>query len=262
MGPGWDQEGVRYFRFRPLVGDPGNDPGATEPDPGCGSDARGVRAARRPDPGRNAGAALSIGTGAGSSRSLDPEEIPLALLATALPQTDFNEAATGDWTAGGRGEERPFVSPTLTAQGLPQRDASGRHFHVETLERRVAQRAGPRRRAQWFRVHGDEALGLDDHADPQLNGRRLSRADFPLLTLSARWPEESAGRLVEEYLAWLAPYLLTLPGLPDLVRRDLEAKAVHHALLVDALWRLYPRVLDPELIQRARVEARLRRSSA
>jgi hypothetical protein len=67
---------------------------------------------------------------------------------------------------------------------------------------------------------------------------------------------------VDEYLAWLAPYLLTLPGLPDPLRRDLEAKAAHHALLVDALWRLYPRVLDLELVRRARIEARLRRAAA
>ena len=258
---GGDQEGVRYFRF----GLWSETQGMTRVPLNPILDAALMLAESERLVAQIRGATPALPFPLGPELELwllDPEELPLALLATALPQTDLDEAATGDWTAGGRGEERPFVSPTLTAQGLPQRDASGRRFHVETLERRVAQRAGPRRRAQWFRVHGDEALGLDDHADPQLNGRRLSRADFPLLTLSARWPEESAGRLVEEYLAWLAPYLLTLPGLPDLVRRDLEAKAVHHALLVDALWRLYPRVLDPELIQRARVEARLRRSAA
>ena len=193
---------------------------------------------------------------------LDGEGLPLALLGTALPQTDLDEVAAADWSAGGRGDERPFVSPTLAAQGLLERDASGRRYHAEALERLVAQRAGSRRLAQWFRIHGEEALGLAHRADPSLRGRRLARSDLPPLSLRTHWEEESARGLIDEYLAWLAPYLLTLPGLPDPVRRDLEAKAVRHALRVDALWRLYPRILDPELITRARIEARLRRSTA
>lgn len=193
---------------------------------------------------------------------LDGEGLPLALLATAPPDTDLEEVTATEWVAGGRGDERPFMSPSLAAQGLAERDASGRRPHVEALERLVARRAGPRRRVQWFRVQGEEVLGLDHRADPPLRGRRLTRADLPTLSLRAEWEEEPAQRLVQEYLAWLAPYLLTLPDLPDPVRGDLEAKAVHHALLVDALWRLYPRVLDSELIKRARIEARLRRSAA
>jgi hypothetical protein len=193
---------------------------------------------------------------------LDGDGIPLALLGTALPQTDLGEVAAVDWTAGGRGDERPFVSPSLASQGLSERDASGRRYHVEALERLVAQRAGSRRLAQWFRIQGEEALGLDHRADPSLRGRRLTRSDLPPLTIRTQWEEGFARGLVDEYLAWLAPYLLTLPGLPDPVRRDLEVKAVRHALLVENLWRLYPRVLDPELIKRARIEARLRRSAA
>lgn len=193
---------------------------------------------------------------------LDGDGLPLALLATALPRTDLDAFVVGGWTAGGREDERPFVSPTLTARGVPDRDASGGGYHVETLERLVAQRAGPKARTQWFRIEGEEVLGLDHGADPALWGRRLARAHFPTLSLRTQWEGGDTQRLVDEYLAWLAPYLLTLPDLPDPVRRDLETVAAHHALLVDALWRLYPRVLDPALIQRARIEARLRRAAA
>jgi len=193
---------------------------------------------------------------------LDRDGLPLALLATAVPGTDLREAAAGEWSAGGRDDERPFMSPTLAAQGVPLRDASGRRPHVEALERVVADAAGPRRRAQWFSSDGDEVVGLEHRADPDLQGRRLARSDLPALSLRAHWAEPDAQPLVDEYLAWLSPYLLTLPDLSDAVRADLEAKAVHHALLVDALWRLYPRVLDDALIRRARIEARLRRSAA
>ena len=193
---------------------------------------------------------------------LDGEGHPLALLATALPKMDLDEAAAVNWTAGGRGEDRPFLSPTLAAQGLAERDGSGRRFHVEAVERLVAQRAGPRRRTQWFRIEGEEALGLDQPAAPQLQGQRLPRAALPPLTLASQWQDQAAQGLIDEYLAWLSPYLLTLPGLADPERRILETQAVRYALQDEALWRLYPRVLDEELIRRARVEARLRRSAA
>lgn len=45
------------------------------------------------------------------------------------------------------------------------------------------------------------------------------------------------------------------------LRRKLEEQAVRRTLLVDAIWRLYPKMLDRDLINRARVEARLRRAS-
>jgi len=53
---------------------------------------------------------------------------------------------------------------------------------------------------------------------------------------------------------------LTLPSLDDALRRQLEGQAVHRALLVDAIWRIYPKMLDQDLVNRARVEARLRRA--
>ena len=193
---------------------------------------------------------------------LDGDGLPLALLATALPRGDLDAYAVPDWTAGDRGDGRPFVSPSLAARDVPDPDPSGRSHHLQALEGLVAQRAAPGRRTQWFRIEGEDALGLDHGADPALWGRRLARAELPTLSVRSQWEGGDAQRLVDDYLAWLAPYLLTLPGLPDPLRRDLEANAAHHALLVDALWRLYPRVLDPGLVQRARIEARLRRAAA
>jgi len=193
---------------------------------------------------------------------LDGDGLPLALLATALPRSDLDAYAVVDWTAGDRGDGRPFVSPTLAARGVPDRDASGRSLHLEALECLVAQRAAPGHGTQWFQIEGEEVLGLDHGADPALGGRRLARAQFPALSLRTQWEGGDTQRLVDEYLAWLAPYLLMLPDLPDPVRQDLETMAAHHALLVDALWRLYPRVLDPALIRRARIEARLRSAAA
>lgn len=63
-------------------------------------------------------------------------------------------------------------------------------------------------------------------------------ADLPPLTLRTEWSEAADRALIGDYVAWMAPYLLTLPGLSDQWRRTLEPQAARSALVVDALWRL------------------------
>jgi hypothetical protein len=193
---------------------------------------------------------------------LDREGHPLALIGTAFSDAALDAAPPGEWNAGRHDEERPFTSESLSAQGVAHRDATGRSPHVESIERLIAEAAGPRRQTQWFRLDADGALGLAEGAPPGFEGRRLPLDALPLETLRTEWPREPDSTLAGEYVRWLAPYLLTLPTLPDELRGRLESAAARHALAVDALWRLYPRILDPDLIKRARVEARLRHADA
>jgi len=194
---------------------------------------------------------------------LDAEGMPLALIAATpdAPARDpagLAEAGATDWSAGGRGE-RPFTSPTLTQPGAAN---SNRLAHIEALERLVRDAAGRRRVAQWFRREGDARVGLEPGAPPGLAGRTLTQTAFPRLTLRTEWPDGRDAGLAADYIAWLSPYLLTLPDLSDETRRGLEQSAVRHALVVDDLWRLYPRVMDAGLLAQARVEATLRRANA
>lgn len=193
---------------------------------------------------------------------LDVHGAPLALIGTALTEADLTELAVSEWTASGRDDERPFISATLSDQGLPVGDAQGRCFHVEAVERLIAQSAGSRPMTQWFSPDMDDWVGLAPGAPSQLVGRRLPREDFPPLTLRTDWSHASDRSLIDDYIAWLAPYLLSLPDLSEQTRRALELQASRHALLVDSLWPLYPSILDVDIIKRARVEARLRRSGA
>jgi hypothetical protein len=190
-------------------------------------------------------------------------QLPLALLATALDDAGLDEVDVGEWNAGGRGG-RPFSSPTLTSSGLAEHDASGRHRHAEALERLVRTAAGRRLNRQWFRRGAEGGgEGLAHGAPEGLAGRALPANAFPKLPLRTDWPDEEDGRLVADYIDWLAPYLLTLPALDLALRRRLEARAAaSDALLVDGLWRLFPSVLDREALNRARVEAKLRRANA
>lgn len=185
---------------------------------------------------------------------LDRDGAPLALLATTTGGTDPATLGVDQWSAGGRGE-RPFVSATLSAQGINDQDSSGRFQHLEALERLIRRTAGTSRNRRWFRT-------AEDTAEPAATDPAAGGGGCPELLVRDRWPDEVSQGLIDDYLGWLSPYLLMLPTLSDRTRERLEHEARHHALLVEATWRLYPKILDPALLQQARVEARLRRASA
>jgi hypothetical protein len=90
--------------------------------------------------------------------------------------------------------------------------------------------------------------------------RRLDAESFPLLLLREAWPKPADRHLVRDYLDWCAPFLLILPGIDDRMRDRLEHAARARALEVDAFYRLYPKVLNTDLLKSIRVEARLRQS--
>lgn len=111
------------------------------------------------------------------------------------------------------------------------------------LEKSVEERAGPRPRAAWFELSGADGEG------------------FPPCLLREDWENAQQQRLCDLYLRRLAPRLLVLPGLPASVRRRLEVAARAHVFDVERFHPLYPEVIDRELIDAARVEARLRRAA-
>ncbi len=150
---------------------------------------------------------------------------PLALLRTQALGPEPNPdpgAELPGWRAGA--EDRPAADQSLFQE-------------VETLFRRLA---GDAPRVAW--------LGPTD-VRPELPWR-------------LDWPESSAAALMGSYLSRQAPRLLALPGIGDELRARLEREARHQALEVAALWRLYPKVLDPGFLNAARVEARIRASSS
>lgn len=193
---------------------------------------------------------------------LDSDDAPLALLATAIDldgkdQLDLDQFARPHWNAGGRGERR-FRSAALSARGIPERDGASLSLHADLLERRVEQAAGRRRQAQWFRRDAEGGSCVGHHAPAHLLGRRLPARAFPALTLRTEWQDAEDAALVADYIRWLSPYLLMLPGLDEALRARLERSAAKHALAVAKLWRLYPRLIDSAFVRRARVEAELR----
>ncbi len=69
--------------------------------------------------------------------------------------------------------------------------------------------------------------------------------------------DKTVRELVQRYIDWTAPSLLTLPYLEDSRRSRLESSLAEQALSVEYHWRLYPKILDESKLTAARVQAKL-----
>ncbi len=185
---------------------------------------------------------------------LDQAGRPLALLASACSEREVAlDQSTPLWQAGYAARER-FNSPALDA--LCSQDGS-RLTAADYLTAYVNRCAGARPVVQWFRREADgTGCGLGS-SDPELaaEGRTLATTDFPVFILSESGHDGAHQRLIRDYHAWLAPWLLLLQGLAADTRGELERQARLQALEVAKQYRLYPAVVDQGEINAALVEA-------
>jgi hypothetical protein len=95
-----------------------------------------------------------------------------------------------------------------------------------------------------------------------LADRHLAASAFPRYILSEEGHDERHRRLIDDYHAWLAPWLLLLQGLAPDTRAELERQARMQALEVARQYRLYPEVVNPAELNAALVESVLLNSQA
>ena len=113
--------------------------------------------------------------------------------------------------------------------------------------------------AQWFR-RADDGAGLGLHTlkgGAALKGRVLDADAFPPLFIATGGMDAAHTRLVHDYHAWQAPWMLLLPHLDPATRGALETAACQQAEAIEKHCRLYPAVIDRPALQAARVEAAL-----
>lgn len=179
---------------------------------------------------------------------------PVALLATTENPALMANMCPGRWQAA-RLADHGFVSSSLLARGVPASSDLGPRQHAEQLERQVRQLG---QHKTWFHRHED---GTGERLGPTHDPARDRLKTLPPLGLKTDWknPEERA--LVDDYLAWQAPRLLTLQEINDTQRAWLERHACRQALELAAVFRLIPRILDHDRIEAARVEAALRQAA-
>lgn len=95
---------------------------------------------------------------------------------------------------------------------------------------------------------------------PALINRRLDESLFPAFYIKDYGHDPLHDTLISEFHNWQAPHFLLLHNLDDETRSLLEQQAKQRALLLDKLFHLYPKIINQEIINAARVEALLRRN--
>lgn len=180
---------------------------------------------------------------------LDRDQRPLALLHSVRNDSETDTRPPLDWRAGIAAQEH-FRSHAIAGLAEP----AGTH-----LTRTVNGLAGGI--VQWFRRSDDgSGLGLRTlGGGAQLPGRVLDADAFPPLFIATHGMDAAHTRLVRDYHAWQAPWMLLLSHLDTPTRAALEAAAWQQAGAIEKHCRLYPQVLDRAALQAARVQAALER---
>lgn len=177
---------------------------------------------------------------------VDKDDKPLVLVDSAVRREDARSAGESHWRIG-LAAQAQFASPALEACGAPRGKSAG-EFLMDYING-----LGPR--ACWFHREPD---GSGIRLEPAGNGAtRLTAEAFPSLLLRGDGHPEPQTRLIADFIAWQAPWLLLLDGLDKDTRARLERRARNRAAEVAKLYRLYPEMIDPAQVQAARVEARL-----
>ena len=165
---------------------------------------------------------------------LDPQDdSPLALIFTCTDAKQMSSFPVRlEWTA--------LPAAQMPIEATDDEKLRGAAPVNYRLERLVAERAGSKPRARWFR-------------------RRPGEPDtFPALLLREDWDNEADHALCQRYITRQSARLLMLQGLEHDDRLRLERASRAHVMEVARFFSMYPEVIDSELMNVIRVEARLR----
>lgn len=165
---------------------------------------------------------------------LDPkDDSPLALIFSCIDASEMGSfPKLTDWAA-----LPAAVMPIETSEAERSRAYGPVNYR---LERCVAERAGSKPKARWF------------------TRRHHETEDFPPFLIREDWENEEHRDLCRRYLHRQAPRLLMLHGVSWEERRRMELAAKANALDVARFYPLYPEIADHDVMDKIRVEARMR----
>lgn len=189
---------------------------------------------------------------------LDSQARPLVLLDSALTAADLDCSQPLRWLPG-QNCRHTFTSAVATRLGL---DTGTPGAVADHLGNYINACAGPQPAAQVFRRREDgSGSGLDGVNLPGGLARRTLAADaFPVNLIETSRHDAAHRQLLEDFIRWQAPWQLLLPSLDADTRAAFEQHARIQPLKLAQQFRLYPEIIDRQVIDAARVEARLRQT--
>ncbi len=179
---------------------------------------------------------------------------PLALIDSVCCDRDIYDNDLLKWRAGNLCSSQFKSDVAKLSDGI--------NTHADLLNQLINSRAGSRPSAQWFlREANGYGYGLKGiNLKQDLVGREMSPRLFPRMFIEEHWENNTHAALVNDFINWMSPWLLLLDFLKDAQRENLELAARRHAMMVDKLHLLYPRIIEEKYIKAARVEAMLRKT--
>lgn len=187
----------------------------------------------------------------------EKRQSPLALIAACSEPQQLPVIRCPEWQA------TLLTDHSFTRTDITNNSVQSGHAARDELNQLVKRAAGQNPKAQWFlRDDTGKGTGFDGiNIDSSSRTRCLQNTDFPELLLREEWPEAAAQQLVNDYIAWQAPFLLTLPHLHTLTRKRLEQLAFQQPFKVEGQYKLWPDIIDKEKLRATLVEAQMRRSN-
>lgn len=164
---------------------------------------------------------------------------PLALLASLKP-----------------GDKPPSPEPKYWKSCLGMNGIASQYRFpgARNLEELIQRKASSNINKYWVNREADGSGMLE------IDGDSTRVSEFPGFLLSASWTDEEHRSLVQEYIAWIAPSLLSLQHLSKDERGWLEARLNVQAVSVEHHWHLYPETVDEKKLTAARVQCRLQKA--
>jgi hypothetical protein len=187
---------------------------------------------------------------------LDRQGQPLALLDSALTAEKIDMRQAGAWNPG-LNCRKTFTSPAARELGI---DPATTGASGDYLASYINARAGESPAAQVFARNADgSGTGLHgSNLDSACSDRVLPPDTFPETLLDTRQHDAAHHELINDFIAWQAPWLLLLPTLDTETRRRYERLARCQPVKLVQHYHLYPDIVDNAVIDAARVEVRLR----
>ena len=155
---------------------------------------------------------------------------------------------------------------SFTTQAFPfqQEKATLKNQARDILYNVVNKLTGSSSAAIWVKrdKSGQNSLIRQNQESKTLTQGHFTKLEYPALGIKQIWETQDQQQLLDDYIQWLSPFLLTLSSLDQTMRAKLEIAAQQRPLVVERIHHLYPDIVDRTLINKILVEATMRRAQA